>query len=148
MAFKDEFSFTSLRVNAILRYLDPAQHSALAQLRDAVHQKYAFAKALDSIDPCLMEGQAIMWNRQTLLHIDRTDPVRAWVPLLTLGKFRKGHLWVPRLNLRLSYEPGTFVVLRGHILPHEVEAWEGGQRVSMVWFTHQSVWDEFGMTCP
>jgi len=138
---------SSIRINAILKNIDPRQYEALQALRKAVHQKYAFAQALDSIDPLLFEGRAIMWNRQTRLHGDTTDPIRAWVALFVLGKFQKGFLFFPRLNLRLSYEPGTIVYLRGHILPHEVEAWVGGQRVSVVHFTHQSVWDEFGMTC-
>jgi hypothetical protein len=89
-----------------------------------------------------------MWNRQTPLHGDLADPLKSWVVLLVLGKFTKGHLWIPKLQLRLFYEPGTIVIFRGHLLPHEVECWEGGQRVSIVHFTHQSLWDEFGMECP
>jgi hypothetical protein len=148
MAVKNAFSATSHRINSILKYLDPVQHEALSQLRSAVHLKYPFAKALDSIDPLLMEGRALMWNRQTVNHADRTDPIRAWVALMVLGKFKKGFLFISRLNLRLEYEPGAIIFLRGHILPHEVEAWEGGQRVSIVHFTHQSLWDEFKMECP
>jgi hypothetical protein len=147
MALRDNSFLASHRLNRVLELLDPLQFQALQNLRKAVHAKYAFARALDSIDPLLFEGRAIMWNRQTPLHGDYTDPVRAWVALIVLGDFTKGHLFVPRLNLRLSYEPGTIVYIRGHILPHEVEAWEGGQRVSIVHFTHQSVWDEFGMVC-
>ena len=48
----------------------------------------------------------------------------------------------------LFYVLGTLILLRGHILPHEVEAWEGGQRVCVAHFTHQSLWDQFGMKCP
>jgi hypothetical protein len=144
----DDMKLNSHRINFILKYLDPKQYRALSQLRDAVNKKYAFTKALDAIDPLLMEGRAIMWNRQTPLHPDSADPVTAWVGMQVLGRFRKGCLWIPRLQLRLLYEPGAIIFLRGHILPHEVEAWEGGQRVSIVFFTHQSLWDEFGMSCP
>ena len=147
MALRRNLFASSIRINSILKHIDPKQHQALEVLGKAVHKKYAFAQALDSIDPLLFEGRAIMWNRQTVLHGDTTDPIRAWVALFVLGKFKKGFLVFPRLNLRLSYEPGTIVFLRGHILPHEVEAWEGGQRVSVVHFTHQSAWDEFNMTC-
>jgi hypothetical protein len=114
----------SQRINHLLKHLDIVQHSALMTLRSAVHRKYTFARAVDSVDPLLFEGRAIMWNRQTGLHGDYTDPVRAWVALVVLGAFKKGDLVIPRLNLRLSYEPGTIVLIRGlgHILPHEVEA--------------------------
>ena len=40
------------------------------------------------------------------------------------------------------------IFLRGGILPHEVEAWEGGQRVLLAHFTHKSLWDEFGHCLP
>ena len=147
MTLRANLFAASHRINSLLELIDPSQHKALTELRKAVHAKYAFARALDSVDPLLFEGRAIMWNRQTRLHADSTDPIRAWVCLFVLGKFKKGYLFIPRLNLRLSYEPGTIIFIRGHILPHEVEAWEGGQRVSIVHFTHQSVWDEFNMTC-
>jgi hypothetical protein len=148
MDLRGNLEKASHRINFLLKHLDVAQYSMLKQLRAAVHRKYTFARAMDSVDPLLFEGRAIMWNRQTRLHGDYTDPVRAWVALVVLGAFKKGDLFIPRLNLRISYEPGTIVLIRGHILPHEVEAWVGGQRVSIVHFTHQSVWDEFGMECP
>jgi hypothetical protein len=148
MNLKRAFCLASHRLNAILKHLDLPQYEALTKLRKAVHEKYAFAQALDSINPSLMEGMAIMFNRQTCLHADTTDPSKAWVPLMVLGRCKKGYMWIPRLNLRLAYEPGAIVYIRGHILPHEVEVWEGGQRVSVVYFTHQSLWDEFAMSCP
>jgi hypothetical protein len=148
MKITSEFKKTSMKANELLRLLDPAQHAALEKLRDAVHAKYPHARAIYAIDPLLQEGRALMWNRQTPLHADRTDPLNAWVTLITLGEFTGGHLFIPCLNLRLLYEPGAIVMLRGHRLPHVVEAWEGGQRVSIVHFTHESLWREFGMTCP
>jgi hypothetical protein len=148
MAIKDDFRFNSHRINSLLKYLDFEQYEALLQLKKAMHKKYPFTKALDSLDPLMMEGRAFMWNRQTPLHPDRADPVKGWAALMVLGHFEKGPLWIPCLNLRLQYEPGAIIFLRGHILPHKVEAWVGGQRVSIVHFMHQSVWDEFGMLCP
>jgi hypothetical protein len=29
-----------------------------------------------------------------------------------------------------------------------VEVWEGGQRISVVYFTHESLWRDFGLVCP
>jgi hypothetical protein len=148
MAIWDAFCSTSHRLNFLLKCLDPIQYTALQRLRNTVHRKYLFAQALDSIDPLLMEGRAIMWNRQTSLHSDKIDLVKAWVALLVWGAFVKGALVFPGLGLQVSYEPGTIVWLRGHILPHMVEVWEGGQRVSVVHFTHQSLWNECEMECP
>jgi hypothetical protein len=167
MSLREQLQQSGFMINTLLHNLDPAQHDALVRLREAVHKKYPYARALDSVDPLLMEGRGIMWNRRTGYHADNTDPPNAWVALLVLGQFTGGHLFIRSLNLRLSYEPGksykkithcsahylsytsgTLILLRGHILPHEVELWVGGQRVSIVHFTHQSLWDEFGMECP
>ena len=59
-----------------------------------------------------------------------------------------GDIYILLIHLLFIYVLGTLIFLRGHILPHEVEAWEGGQRVCVAHFTHQSLWDQFGMKCP
>jgi hypothetical protein len=143
-----EFGRTSLRCNQLLQALDPAQYKALEELKQAARKKYPCISALDSIDPLLQEGKAIMWNRQTPYHVDGADPKNAWVTLMTLGEFTGGDLLFPSLNLRLKYEPGTIILFKGRRFPHVVESWEGGQRISIVHFTHESLWKEFGMTCP
>ena len=165
MTLQQELELSGFMINSMLEALDPKQYQALVELRKAVHKKCAFAKALDSIDGLLMEGRGILYNQQTPYHLDSADPRRAWVALLVLGCFTSGPLYIPALNLLLFYEPGmslilfsspsylfltsgTLIFMRGHILPHEVEAWVGGQRVCIVHFTHQSLWDEFGMECP
>jgi hypothetical protein len=166
MSLRNELEESNMMINTVLSYLDPPQHKALVELREMVHKKYPAAKALDSIDPLLMEGRGIMYNRQTRYHADTSDPPTAWTALLVFGHFTGGHLLIKYLKLRLSYEPGksyikfiqlliillyiigTLIFLRGHILPHEVEGWNGGQRISIVHFTHQSLWDQFNMKCP
>ncbi|KAG2049939.1 hypothetical protein BDR06DRAFT_892765, partial [Suillus hirtellus] len=93
-------------------------------------------------------GRSIQYNCQTPLHPDSTDPPKAWVALVALGTFQKGHLWIPWLRLLLYYEPGSIVFLLGHILPHEVLAFQDGQRVSIAHFTHESIWTELGVHLP
>src|SRR5271154_1120651 len=106
MTLWQELELSGFMINSMLEALDPQQHQALVELRKAVHKKYAFAEALDSIDSLLMEGRGILYNRQTPYHNDTTDPKKAWVVLLVLGKFPSGYLFIPSLNLRLDYEPG------------------------------------------
>lgn len=115
---------------------------------EKVREKYPHARALAALDPLQMEGRAIMFNRKTPVHPDRQDPHRSWALLVTLGQCCGGKMYIPRLNLRLRYDPGDLVAVRGKPLPHGVEAWSGGQRISIAHFTHQSLWDEFDLTCP
>lgn len=136
-------------MNALLKNIDPKQFHALEELRQKSIDDHPYVKALASIDNLIMEGRAIMYNRQTPLHHDRQDPFKSWATMITLGKFTKGGtLKIPRLNLRIRYLPADVVVLRGRILPHEVEEWEGGQRISIAHFTHDSLWRSYNMECP
>jgi len=149
MQLIEDLAFLSHGINAALQAVDPKQFEALVCLRDAVHVKYPYARALATLDPLVMEGRAIMFNRQTPCHLDRLDPLRGWAAMITVGLFDKGGtLWIPRLRLRIRYLPGDVILIRGRILPHEVEAWSGGQRISIAHFTHMSLWNFFGMTCP
>lgn len=134
------------RLNALLQFLDPAQFMAMERFAEAIRQKFPHVKAWSAIDGLLWEGRSLQFNRQTPLHPDSTDPPNCWVALVSLGEFTKGQLFTPRLNLRLWYEPGTIILLRGHILPHEVEEFFGGQRVSIAHFTHESLWKALGLS--
>ena len=68
MLLRREIKISSIMINSLLEIFDPTQYQALSQLRDAVHKKYPAAQALDSVDPLMMEGRAIMFNRQTGYH--------------------------------------------------------------------------------
>lgn len=137
----------SHRVNCILEAIDPEQFTAMKKLNEAA-QTIPYVKALSAIDCLLFEGRHIIFNRQTPLHTDDLDPWTGWAILVAFGQFTKGAMHIPRLNLRLRFQPGDIIAMRGRILPHEIEAWSGGQRVSVVHFTHKSLWDWFGIHCP
>ncbi|KAG0705959.1 hypothetical protein DFH29DRAFT_1067185 [Suillus ampliporus] len=145
-----QFSLASELINDLeyLNILDPLQYNAMKKLRHDLRVRYPHVQAMDSIDGILWEGRSFQYNGQTPLHPDSTAPPRAWVALVALGEFTKGQLWIPRLNLLLFYGPGTIIFIRGHILPHEVLAFEDGQRVSITHFTHETLWKEMGMSLP
>lgn len=139
----------SLLVNTILEKIDKNQFEALASLHAKISQRYAVVAALSSIDPLIMEGRAIMFNRKTPSHTDRLDPFHAWATMITFGNFSEGgECYIKRLKLRIRYLPGDAIIIRGRILAHEVEEWGFGQRISIAHFTHTALWKSEGMTCP
>lgn len=139
----------SLLVNTILEKIDKNQFEALKSLHTKICQDKPAFKALSSIDPLLMEGRAIMFNRKTPLHIDQLDPPCAWATMITFVNFTEGgECYIERLRLRMRYLPGDAIIIRGRILAHEVEKWGPGQRISIAHFTHTSLWESEGMTCP
>jgi len=130
----------SHRINSILKIVDPEFHTNLTLLRTTMEQKYAVSKCMNSIDPLLLEGREILYNRMSGLHFDSQDPKLAYAVLLTAGNFKGGYVRIPLLKLRIRLEPGDLVLLRGRVLEHEIEEWEGGQRISIPHFTHTSLW--------
>lgn len=144
-----EMKTLSLLVNTILEKIDKNQFEALKSLQTRIFHHYPIVQALASIDPLIMEGRAIMFNRKTPSHTDRLDPFRAWATMITFGNFTEGgQCYIGRLKLRIRYLPGDAIIIRGRILPHEVESWGPGQRISIAHFTHTSLWESEGMTCP
>lgn len=134
-------------MNEWLRNIDPRQYHSLETLMAKVEEAHPYMKALNILDPLKMEGRAIMYNRTTPNHRDKKDPRVAWACLVILGWITKGTLYFPRLNLRVRYIPGDVVWLRGSILDHEVEVWEGQQRICIAHFTHNSLFTFFKVEC-
>ena len=104
-----------------------------------------FIRALNGIDILLFEGREFLFNRRSGLHTDRLDPQLGWAVLFALGNFKGGYVHLPHLGLRVRLEPGDMVLVRGRVVKHEIEDWEGGQRIGVPHFTHTSLWREFGM---
>ena len=144
-----EMKTLSLLINAILEKIDQKQFEALNNLHTIICQCYPVVTALSSIDPLLMEGRAIMFNRKTPSHTDRLDPVLSWATMITFGNFSTGgECYIKRLKLHIRYLPGDAIIIRGRILAHEVEEWGLGQHISIAHFTHTALWESEGMTCP
>ena len=135
-------------INVALRAIDPDQHYALQALNTHLKRDCAYMEALDQVDPLLLLGRVILFNRKTPVHRDGRDPPTGWAVIVAAGQFNGGALHIPALKLRLRLEPGDAVMLKGHVLEHEVDDWDNGQRISFAHFTHQSVWDFCNMHCP
>lgn len=49
------------------------------------------------------------------------------------------------LGLRMWFGGGACVYLRGGILHHEIEEFDGAQRISIAHFCHDSLWKYMGI---
>jgi len=130
----------SKKVNHFLSLLDPSFHAGLVALRK-ITDTYPGVAPFAGTDSLLMEGRSLIFNRQTPLHFDNRDLSVGWQVLIAGGNFKSGgSVYVPSLGLRLRLLPGDMVAIRGRLLAHKVEPWDGGQRISLVSFTHEDVW--------
>jgi hypothetical protein len=130
----------SHRMNEGIRCSDPVHFGHAQELRARVEREHAFARTTGILDPSVYEGHEILMNVRSTIHVDRQDPKKSFAGMAALGYHRGGYLVLPQLGLRIRLEPGDFVLIRGRMLQHFVEDWEGGQRISIPYFTHSSVW--------
>jgi hypothetical protein len=133
-------------INEGLRWIDPALYNNLGVFRKATESRHPILKALNAIDPLLLEGREIYFNRQSGLHVDSHDPPGGFAALTVAGGPIVGsYLKVPRLKVRVRVHPGDIIYIRGRVLEHEIEPWVGGPRIAMPHFTHSSMWREVGL---
>ena len=136
----------SARVNAVLQFGDPEHYAEAVRLRKKLKANIASYNNFATEDLLIYEGREILYNRTSTLHTDSSDPQNGWAILTAFGTFKGGYVRLPNLGLRIRLEPGDAIALRGRVIPHEVEAWDGGQRISIPHFTHSSVWRSMGFT--
>jgi hypothetical protein len=118
--------------------LDPEFYKKIEQLRKIMASR-SYMSAFQELDPLMFDGREFLFNCKTALHTDRQDPQLGWTVLVALGSFTGGDLSMPQLGLKVRFEPGDMVMLRGRVVQHEVADWEGGQRISVPHFTHTSL---------
>lgn len=140
-----DFRLLSHRINIIIKFADPEHYKELLELKRRIEAMIPSYKTLCAIDPLLYEGREILFNRLSGLHTDSQDPPLAWAILTAFGKFKGGYVFLPHLGLRIRLEPGDIVLIRGRVIPHLIEEWTGGQRISIPHFTHSSLWRTAGL---
>jgi hypothetical protein len=139
-----ELSVSAQRLNNVLEQVDPGAAAQYSELRKRAENSLPYLRCLNSEDPSLWQGRMFHFNLLAPPHYDTRNPAAEWTPLHAAGDFsRGGCLFVHNLNLRLRYLPGDLIFFRGRLLKHSVEEWGAGQRISVVYFTHETLWKYF-----
>jgi len=136
----------SNKINEAIQVVNPKFFASLSQFHKVSMAKHPSLAIWATIDPLLLEGRELLFNRHSGRHFDIQDPKLAYAGLYAAGTFTSGgYVFFPQLNLRVLLLPGDFILLHGRVLEHEIEAWEGGQRISILHFTHTSLWRDCGL---
>jgi hypothetical protein len=136
----------SKKINETIEIVDPEFFANLTKLQEVACAKHASLALWRMVDPLLFEGRELLFNRCSGCHTDSQDPVLGYAGLYAIGNFTSGgSVYFPDLKLRVRLLPGDFVLLRGRVLRHLIEPWEGGQRISIPHFTHTSLWRNCGL---
>lgn len=134
----------SYRVNAILQHLDPEHYRQANLVKETLKRKYAGFYAMSSVDPLVYEGREILFNRTSGIHTDSGDPHLGWAILAAFGDFTGGDMDLPNLGLRIRFQPGDVIAIRGRVIPHRIIGDYQGQRISIPHFTHSATWRAAG----
>jgi hypothetical protein len=98
--------------------------------------------------PSVFTGMQIIANRTTPPHRDRGGAPTHYDLLLSAGTHVKAELCLPEFGTKLSYPPGTIVELCGKVFIHEVDDWEGGERVCVAHMMKDDVHDRLNVMRP
>ena len=136
----------SRKINAGLKIVDCEFFDNISHLQEVACKKHASLRLWQGVDPLLFEGRELLYNRCSGPHKDSQDPPLGYAVLFTAGTYTSGgSLVVKKLKLRIRLLPGDAIFLRGRVLEHEIEPWDGGQRISIPHFTHTSLWRDLGL---
>lgn len=135
----------SYALNAAMQQIDPVHYALLEKLRAKIRETLPWTAIFDSVDPSLLDSREVLYNKCTEEHNDKQDPQLGWAVLVLLGQFSRGRLFVPKLNLYVRANAGDAIWIRGRVLRHSIEEFDGPQRLCIPHFIHSSVWEQFDM---
>lgn len=142
--FIDSMGALSCRINHLVSQVYPELSTLMRRLKAPLGQ-HPVIRPLQAIWKSDFLGHGVIMNRQSGEHLDKNGVRRAWDILVAAGDFRGGALFLKDLNTRIEFLPGTLIAFDGTAQRHEVEPFGGAQRISHVFFIHQSVFDEAGI---
>jgi hypothetical protein len=131
-------------MNAVMETIDPEQFNAMAALRNSLRDRFSEFDALCGIDPAVHEGLAILVNSQSVNFKDKQVHPNSWALMTTLGSFQGGDLYFSQLGIKVRFASGDFIAIRSQLLNPEMDVWVGGLRVSLLYFTQESLWEYMG----
>lgn len=132
--------------NYLILLVDPTCHQNLVNLREKMTRSAPHVKAICAVDASLHTSLGIIANRRSGSHRDTTDMKEGWAVMFVLGSFSGGRLEFKDQGVTASFSPGDAVLLKARDVNHAVRDWSGNIRVTLVYFTKESVWKEYSGT--
>jgi hypothetical protein len=93
--------------------------------------------------PSIFSAFQVIVNRITCAHCD-SGSAPAFYDLLTSSDTHQTCTFqIANMGFGMSYAPGTVIAIAGKVLLHEVEKWEGGERICIAHYMRDMVLDWF-----
>ena len=94
----------------------------------------------------VFSGLQVIVNRITLPHHDSKSYITDYDLLVSAGTHASAWLTLHDIRTRFSYNPGTVVLVCGRVLLHEVDDWNGSDRICIAHYTCQAIHCWLGIT--
>jgi hypothetical protein len=139
----------SWRINQLLKRITPKSHKCYIELKKKLEATRPWASMFAAIDPLVMQGRSVAWNRCTANHRDTRGPRGELNPMVCLSGSEDAWLVLEDIKECLYFGPGTILFIRGGEMKHAILSgrWQtqDGVRISIVHFTHRSVWEKLSV---
>ena len=137
-------------MNAVVACCAPESYQlgteAVAQLKqgNCLHSWH------DNVDlwHSVFSGIQVIVNRNTPAHRDAGAAAPVFDLLVSAGTHQSAVLTLGDVQAKLSYKPGTLVLLCGRVLKHQVATWKEGERICMAHFMRDNVHDRLEIPRP
>jgi hypothetical protein len=143
---------SSILLNAVIalthRALYHAGHEAISTLKTSPKspniQTHDHAQSWKSV----FSGISVITNRITVRHRDNGG-LSPWYDLLfSSGTHQDAYLHLDDIHAKLSYLPGTAVLVCGKILSHSLPEWQGGERICIAHWMRHEIHHRLSVYCP
>ena len=137
-------------VNAVVALISPELYSVGMDAIEQLKSGMQLAKQHSNVDlwPSVFSGLEVIANRRTLPHRDPRAAAPVYDFLLSAGTHLEAFLTVNDIDTQFGYNPGTAIALCGKVLLHEVQGWEGGERVCIAHFIRDGVHNRLNLRRP
>lgn len=136
-SIKDTEALLNSTLQLIASDLFDKGSEAMCKIKDGVQmaQNYPSVDSYTSV----YSGMDVIVNRITPPHRDPGGCPTHFDLLVSLGTHTQANLLVKELGASLSYCPGTIICICGKVFAHEVQSWEGGERICVAHYMKDTV---------
>jgi len=132
--------------NYLIQMVDKEAYDKLVKARNVMIHARPEVRAICAVDPGLHSTMGLIVNRESGAHTDKRDALDSWAVMFSVGRFCDGDLHFPQYDIASRFSCGDAIVLRARDVEHGVQQWSGSLRVTIVYYSDDSVWKEFGIS--
>lgn len=118
----------------------------MVELQNDMITRSAHVAAICAISPSLHTNLGIIVNRISGRHKDSTDAEGVWGVMFVFGNFKGGEAVFSmgdKNEVVTRFRTGDAILLKARHVVHEIRVWEGDLRVTIVYYTQNSVYEEY-----